>query len=142
MNLYAESSAILSWLLGEPDGGAVAALLRDAERVVASELTLLECHRVLIRGVVQSDLTEARASKLGATLERAQAHWTVLQLSEGILARARRAFPVEPIRTLDAIHLASALTAREAIGVLNLLSRDARVRRAGRALGFTVLPRT
>lgn len=44
-------------------------------------------------------------------LERAQAHWTLFQVSEAVLARARRPFPVEPIRTLDALHLATALTA-------------------------------
>jgi len=49
-------------------------------------------------------------------------------------------FPVEPIRTLDAIHLASAILARAAVPDLALLSLDERVRANGRALGFTVLP--
>ncbi len=140
MNLYAESSAVLSWLLGEPDGADVARHLREATRIVASEITVLECHRVLVRAVTQSELSEAKASKLRAMLERAQAHWTLFQVSEAVLSRARRPFPVEPIRTLDALHLATALTAREALGDLALLTRDDRVRRAGHALGFDLRP--
>ena len=101
---------------------------------------MLECHRVLVRAVIQSELSEAKASRLRAMLERAQAHWTLFQVSETVLSRARRPFPVEPIRTLDALHLATALTAREVLGDLALLTRDDRVRRAGHALDFDLRP--
>jgi len=50
MNLYAETSAVLSWLLGEPDGEAVRGALMSADEVLVSELTLLECHRAFVRG--------------------------------------------------------------------------------------------
>jgi hypothetical protein len=54
--------------------------------------------------------------------------------------RARKPFPAEPIRTVDAIHLAAALTARACLAGLGLLSLDDRVRSAGRRLGFELLP--
>jgi hypothetical protein len=47
---------------------------------------------------------------------------------------------VEPVRALDAIHLASALLAREVWEDLAVLSFDDRVRRNAVALGFTVVP--
>ena len=47
MNIYAESSAVLAWLLGESAGHRVREVLRRAELVAASDLTLLECDRVL-----------------------------------------------------------------------------------------------
>jgi hypothetical protein len=53
--------------------------------------------------------------------------------------RARQPFPGEPIRTLDAIHLASALVARTAIVGLTLLSLDDRVCRAGKKLGLDII---
>jgi len=54
--------------------------------------------------------------------------------------RARQPFPGAPVRTLDAIHLASALVARTAIVGLTLLSLDDRVRKAGKKLGLEVIP--
>jgi hypothetical protein len=61
---------------------------------------------------------------------------------DDVLEAAKRPFPNEPVRTLDAIHLASALLARSAISGLALLSLDLRVRAAAAALGFKVLPST
>lgn len=56
------------------------------------------------------------------------------------MERARRPFPVEPIRTLDALHLASALVARSAEAGLMLLTLDQRVRENAQRLGFETLP--
>lgn len=46
MSLYAESSAVLAWLLDEAAGTVVRQTLSEAEIVVASDLTLIECDRV------------------------------------------------------------------------------------------------
>jgi hypothetical protein len=46
----------------------------------------------------------------------------------------------ETIRTLDALHLASALVARAAVMDLAFLSLDDKVRAFGRALGLRVMP--
>jgi hypothetical protein len=44
------------------------------------------------------------------------------------------------IRSLDAIHLATAVVVRSSIGELGVLSGDDRVRSNVRALGFRVVP--
>ncbi len=54
--------------------------------------------------------------------------------------RARQPFPGDPIRTIDAIHLASLLAERSAVIGLRLLSLDERVRQAAKALGVAVEP--
>jgi hypothetical protein len=46
------------------------------------------------------------------------------------------------VRTLDAIHLASALMSREVWPELGVLSLDDRVRANASALGYLVLPAT
>lgn len=140
MTLYAESSAVLAWLLGEPTAAAVAAPLRSAELIVASDLTWIECHRVLVRAVALAECGAEDAARRSALLRRAAAGWRRLRLSAAISRRARQPFPAEPLRTLDAIHLASALAARATLGEVELLSLDDRVRRAGAALGFRLLP--
>ena len=140
MNLYAESSAILAWLLDENFAQEVRNSLAAAEAIVASDLTLIECDRVLIRAVTLGELTEVEAADRRAHLVAAASHWHILRLAPEIVDRARQPFPCEPIRTLDAIHLASVLTARTAIAGLKLLSLDDRVRKAAKKLGLELLP--
>jgi hypothetical protein len=54
--------------------------------------------------------------------------------------RARQPFSGDPIRTLDAIHLASVIVARSAVAGLDLLSLDDRIRGIGTRLGLTLVP--
>jgi len=140
MSLYAESSAVLAWLLDEPAGSFVRQTLSETEIVLASDLTLIECDRVLHRAAALGELTEAEVADRRAHLATAAAHWHVLRLGSEVVDRARRPFPGDPIRTLAAIHLASVLVARSAIAGLELLSLDDRIRAVGKKLGLTLLP--
>ncbi|HEX2711028.1 MAG TPA: PIN domain-containing protein, partial [Candidatus Acidoferrales bacterium] len=126
--------------LGEGSGSRVREALRRAELVFASDLVLIECDRVLIRAVTLGEIDEATAAGRRARLNAAAAHWHIYRVSLDIVERARRAFPVEPVRTLDAIHLASALAVRSIIPGVELLSLDDRIRRTGEQLGFRLQP--
>ena len=127
---------MLAWLLGEPGGTDVRKTLARAELIVASDLTLVECDRVLIRAQMLQDLREAEAVTLRGLLNTAAAHWSLLRIDREIVERARRPFPGAPIRTLDALHLASVLVASTAVKDLVLLSLDRRIRAAARQLGL------
>ena len=140
MNIYAESSAVLAWLLAEDPSRPVGEVLDGAALVVASDLTVLECERILVRALALGELDEGATADRRAQLSMAAAHWHRLRITSDIVDRAARPFPSEPIRTLDAIHLASALTARTSVPGLELLSLDRRIRRAGRLLGFRLQP--
>jgi predicted nucleic acid-binding protein len=140
VRLYAESSAVLAWLLGEAEGKDVRQYLAGAEEVFTSVLTLVETDRVLIRAQVVEGLKEGEVVDRRRALARASQHWHLLRLHEEILDRARREFPGEPVRTLDALHLASALTARSAVPDVAILSLDSAIRRTSTDLGFAVLP--
>jgi hypothetical protein len=89
---------------------------------------------------VETLLDEVGATAILEVLARAAAGWAVLEMSRDVAERAERSFPVEPVRTLDALHLASALLLRQALPDLRLLSSDDCVRANGRRLGFEVLP--
>ena len=54
-----------------------------------------------------------------------------MAVTDGVLARAGSPFPVEPVRTLDAIHLATALELATAFPDLRVLSFDRRTRPSG-----------
>lgn len=86
------------------------------------------------------DLSAREIEKRRTLLETTAAHWTLLSIGHAVIDRARRPFPAEPVRTLDALHLASALNAAEALDDLTVLSLDRRVRSSASALGLSVLP--
>jgi predicted nucleic acid-binding protein len=141
LTLYAETSAVLRWLFNEALANEVLELLRSSAKVVCSRLTLIETHRSLRRAVTLGELRETAAAEVRAVFAQAGARWALLEISSVVSERAEQAFPVEPIRTLDAIHLASALLLRQSIPDLSVLSTDARVRDNASELGFEVLPR-
>ena len=140
MTIYAESSAVLAWLLGEPSAPDVRECLASADVVVASDLTIVECERVLIRAVAMGELPEAEAAGRRADLNAAAAHWVVLRLGGDVIDRARQRLPKEPVRTLDALHLACALVARTAAPDVDVLSLDEHIRANAGALGFDLQP--
>ncbi|MEO8335972.1 MAG: type II toxin-antitoxin system VapC family toxin [bacterium] len=142
MIVYAESSAILAWLLGEPSQSIVIRELETAERVVTSSLTAVECARGLARARAADRVSIVGELAALRILDVAQSSWDVHDLSERVMARARSSFPIEPVRTLDALHLATALIFQEALGDMCVLSFDQRVRENATAMGLTVKPPT
>jgi predicted nucleic acid-binding protein len=138
--LYAESSAVLAWLLGEVAGGDVRRRLGAADAVVTSDLTLVECDRVLMRATQLGELSDAAAASRRGELGAAAAHWTLLRLGPDVIDRARQRFPREPVRALDALHLASVLAAKAAVPTVVVLSLDETIRANARALGCDVDP--
>ena len=140
MILYAESSAVLAWLFGEARAPDVLEAIGSAEQISASDLTIVECDRVIRRAVAGGLITEAAGLDRRGALSRVSARWHVLHLDPQVVERARGAFPVEPVRTLDAFHLAAALRLRAAAPDLALLTLDRRIRENGTALGFDLLP--
>ncbi len=140
MIVYAESSAVLAWLLGEPSAAAVRRILAGASQVVASSLTGVECARGLARARASGRLTSRDELAALHLLDIAESSWAVHDLSERVLNRARVRFPAEPVRTLDALHLATAALFHEAIGPVTLLSFDDRIRANASGLGLDVAP--
>jgi predicted nucleic acid-binding protein len=140
MNLYAESSAVLAWLFREAPSPLVEEILAGAEMVLASDLTLVECHRALIKAETAGQLSQFEMGQKRVLLDTVTSRWTLLKLDGEVLERARRRFPLEPVRSLDSLHLATAVAARSLVPELTLLSLDQRVRDNGTALGFDVLP--
>ncbi len=61
---------MLSWLLDEPTAPEVRRLLGAAEVIIASDLTLIECDRVLLRAVALKELTEAEAADRTSSRQR------------------------------------------------------------------------
>ena len=142
MNLYAESSAVLSWLLGEKRGEAARERLLAADMVITSDLTLIECERALHRAEAVGELETETVKNMREQFFTATDHWIAFSIDREVVERSRRRFPREPIRSLDAIHLTTALLVRSLVSELEFLSWDERIRNNAAELGFDVTPAT
>lgn len=140
MNLYVETSAVAAWLFGEVRGAEARRILQRSRGVFTSELTLVECDRAIISAVTSGRVAPHVAEAARRRLASESVSWDAYGLTSEVLLRARQTFPVEPVRTLDAFHLATALQFRDFRPDLRLLSFDRRVRENAVALGFEILP--
>lgn len=139
--VYLETSALLAWLFGEPNALEVSRAIDEADLVVSSVLTLVEAERALVRTETLNVLNAGDTERLRGLLSRSRTGWTMMEISADVRARACRFFPIEPLCTLDAVHLATALLFMQAFPSLKLLSCDRRLLRNASALGIdSVLP--
>ncbi|GAB1342999.1 type II toxin-antitoxin system VapC family toxin [Gemmatimonas sp.] len=139
--VYLESSALLTWLFDEPvHADVVRAAVNEAHRVVTSALTLVECHRAIHRAASTARLSQVEALALKQYLSELASSWLILSLDDSVLDRASGAFSGPLIRTLDALHVASALEVAREFGPIMLISLDERVRLCAAAAGLVVIP--
>ena len=124
--IYLDTSVALAHLLAE-DRHPPASLW--CETLVSSRLMEYELWtRLHGRGLAESHGEIAR-SLIGRV--------ALLELAPTVLARALDAFPC-PVRTLDALHLASCTWLREHGQVVTLASYDSRMIAVARALGISL----
>ncbi len=138
LTVYAETSAVLRVML-EGDR-ALGDVFASAARLVTSALTFVEADRGLRRARADRRLDSRRFARGDRWLMRFARACDAMPLTDDVLARARRDCPVEPLRTLDALHLASIRLWDEQVGSITVASTDQRVRANAAAWGFTLVP--
>jgi predicted nucleic acid-binding protein len=105
---------------------------------VTSALTFAEAGRAIIRARATGRLTAAQEQAAARALRTFERRCFIVEVDRAVLDRVRRPFPIEPIRTLDAVHLATAERLGEAPPLVTIVTRDDRVRKNAEALGYTV----
>jgi predicted nucleic acid-binding protein len=133
---YIESSALVAALL-ESDTTVIKKVARGTLQVT-SALTLAEAGRAVIRARATGRLTAEEEQAAVRALRTFERRCFVLDVDRAVLNRVRRPFPFEPIRTLDAVHLATAELLGEAPPLVTIVTRDDRVRKNAEALGYVV----
>lgn len=134
--VYVESSAVLAWLFGESRSSEAIARINEADTVATSVLTLLETERAMIRAEKQNLLSAGECQKLRGIFARVARSWILMEVSEDVRTGAERVFPVEPVRTLDALHLSTALLFMQAFPDLQMLTFDQRIGENAQTLGI------
>ena len=133
---YIESSALVAALL-ERDRAARKSIRAEGKRVT-SALTLAEAARAILRARASGRLSEAHGRAATRGLQVFARRCDIVSVTDDVLARVGRPFPVEPMRTLDAVHLATAEVLAEPPALVTIVTRDDRVRDNARALGYAV----
>ena len=141
-----DMSALLKLYVREHDSDRFHSLIQSLpEKTAISQFTLAEMHRALWAKVfaravpanfAQKAYREFRSHVETALIDIVPFGRAVEEEFDRIIPICYRARPPVPIRTLDGLILASALTARTA----RLVSTDSRMRAAGTLLGLQVLP--
>lgn len=122
---YLDTSALLKLVVSEPESAALKRFLGRWPERVSATLVRTECARALRRAGYDSQVGPAR--RLFGTMR-------LIRLDEPLLDRASELEPRE-MRTLDALHLAAALTLGSDLGVL--VTYDERLAIAARRSGLT-----
>lgn len=140
---YFDSSAVLAFVLQQPEGGRALDLWEGEASRCSSILLKAEClgalRRLAARGVpgVSRNWMQERSQCLEASL--AEVH--LKDVDASVLEALEREPALADCRALDALHLATALYLRErASEGFRLVTFDDRMRRTGLKLGFEVGP--
>ncbi len=125
MLAYADSSALVKLVVEEPESRALHRWYVEAERIVTSRIGVIETHRAVARSPHDPDHRDHVLEDL-----------EVIEL-DASTGRAARAIEPAGIRTLDAIHLATAMTLLPQLDAF--VTYDDRLADAARALGLPVI---
>ncbi len=136
MIAYLDASVVLRLVLGEPDRLAE---WKRVESAVASALTEVECLRTLDRLSRREALSTDELAERRTAVYRLLEAVEVVDVSRLVLRRASEPYPT-PLGTLDAIHLSTAVSWRDARGVnLTMATHDKALATAARAVGLRVI---
>ncbi len=134
--VYIDSSVAGRLTLAQPE--ALHEVIWSA--AVSSELIVTELHRAVRRSHALARSPECELVRLCEKADRSLAELTLVPIDRTILRRAGGHLPV-PLKTLDAIHLATALLWSDYEGDITFLTHDRRLALAARACGLAVYPR-
>jgi predicted nucleic acid-binding protein len=136
MTAYVDASVLLRIILRAADPLPE---WPQIERFVASTLIRVECFRALHRLRIAEPLSDEEFAYRGEFTERMLTKLQLISISEAVLVRACGPLP-SPLKTLDAIHLATASLLREREDALIFLAtHNKQFGLAARMMGFPVL---
>lgn len=134
---YFDTSALVKRYVDEPGRREVQQLLRRHD-CVTSAILPVELRSALRRRVAERTLDSSRVSEILKRVASDRAYWTVIEVGTEVLSGAEALVSVHPLRTLDAIHAASAqlFAARLSISDLIFVSADKRQTEVASAIGL------
>jgi predicted nucleic acid-binding protein len=138
--IYLDTSALVKRYIREPRSAQVRALLRRHD-FVSSAITPVEIASALHRRRREGDLSEENFAALTHRVRQDRLQWELVEVSSVVLDRAEELLQgVTPIRTVDAIQVASVLVLQSAARMpISFVTADVRQREAATELGLNII---
>ncbi|MEX0383168.1 type II toxin-antitoxin system VapC family toxin [Spiribacter sp. 1M153] len=136
---YLDTSALAKWYLDESGSEALVTYLQSLDVAVITRLTVTEMRSLLSRRRRMGELTDQLESVLFSALhEDIDRGWLqCYRIEDALFGEASRLitrYPEHPLRTLDALHLTSAMH----FGIAELATADTAMANAAISMGFEV----
>ncbi len=125
--LYLDTSVALRATLEQGTTPELEQRIAAAPALATSRLSLVESARALLRVRSQGGVPESRLADARRELDALWTRCEIWELSPAVCDLASLLAPDKPLRTLDALHLATFLLARRRIDGLELLTADRRL---------------
>lgn len=135
MTVYVDTSVVLRILLREPNPVRI---WGQWNKAYSSALWRLEALRTVDRLRLTHEISDTEVAELVREIQITHETFAIHPLTNQIFQRASETFPTV-VGTLDAIHLATALSIREIEKLDLLLTHDSQLATAARSLGFEVM---
>jgi predicted nucleic acid-binding protein len=142
---YWDTPCLAKLYVDEADSSVLRSHVAHGAKIVTGEVTRMELWATLRRKEADGDLLEGMARNHLRTFDEDVAAGLIIVLPrdaavalefEGAIEQCYSADPQIYLRTLDAIHLASALISKES----EMVTTDRRLREAARMFGLEVFP--
>ena len=128
--LYLDTAAVLRAILENGTSREVEAEIAAAPALITSRLSIVESSRALHRLRQLGQVSEAKLADAQREVSAVWARCELWELTLSVCERARQDAPGKLLRTLDALHLATFVLAREKIEDLQLVTVDERLQAA------------
>jgi predicted nucleic acid-binding protein len=135
MTVYVDTSVVLRILLHEPNPVAI---WGQWNKAYSSSLWRVEALRTVDRLRLSHEISDTEVAELVRDIQITHETFAIHPVTNQVLQRASETFPTV-VGTLDAIHLATALSVRAIENVDLLLTHDSQLATAARSLGFEVM---
>ncbi len=136
---YFDTSVLVKRYIQEPGSPRARALLRT-HRFVSSAVAPLEVISALSRRLAAEDITKGDFAAILSRLQSDRAHWELVEVTPLVLDRAEDLLQETGLRTLDALHVASAFLFQAASGIrLPFITADALQREAAQETALDVV---
>ena len=136
---YVDTSTYLKIFVRE-SGSARARELIQKHRMLSSALVSVECFSALSRKKQAGELKSSEFDSLIKKIRESLAHIEIIRLTDDVLAKAGQIVVSSPVRSLDALHIASALIFQDAMQIpLTFVTSDHRQLETAHGHGFTTV---
>jgi len=137
---FLDTSALIKLFINEIGSSVVQALVAAEASLATAKVAYVEVHSALARKQREGHLSQVQYAHACRQFERDWQAYIRVDLRDEILLLARDLIQRHPLRGFDAIHLASALSLKSALGEdITFAAADGRLLRASEAEGLRAL---